>query len=164
MPYEKPNDQDIKAAIALANQSNQELRNAKALAREQALDNRSWSEYAGDVGRTLFGMKDIGLFHDIIPGAVQSAKQAFTAPARAYKAGASGQPFSDDQMLEEALNMAGMITLGAGAVPAEINALRAGASIPPKKIVNPTEKLLKNSGPEQLRTYQDLSNSLLGNR
>jgi hypothetical protein len=128
MPYEKMNDQDISDALALANQSTQELRGAKTLAREQAMDNRSWSDYANDVGNTLYGMKDIGLFRDIIPGAIQSAKQAFTLPARAYRG-----EVPEDQRIAEALNFAGMVTGGAGAVPAELNALRAGASVPIKK-------------------------------
>lgn len=128
MPYEKLNDQDIEAAIALANQSTQELRNAKALVRDQAYADRSMSDYAGDVGRTLYGMKDIGLFHDIIPGAAKSAKQAFTLPARVFRG-----EVPEDQMIAEALNFAGMVTGGAGAIPAEMNALRAGASLPVKK-------------------------------
>ena len=120
----------IDQGIIAANQSLQELRGAKQAVRDQAFDeyasNRSWPEYASDVGRDLSAMKDIGLAHDIIPGAIQSVKQAATWPQREAQARASGAPFTPQQSIEEAVNAAGMFTLGAGAVPAEANSLRTG--------------------------------------
>lgn len=83
MPYDPTKDADIQAAIDLANASTQEIRGAKKLARDQAYDDQSLADWAKSVGQNLYGMKDVGLFHDIIPGAVQSAKQAFTLPGRA---------------------------------------------------------------------------------
>lgn len=120
----------IDQGIIAANQSLQELRGAKQAVRDQAFDeyasNRSWPEYASDVGRDLSAMKDIGLVHDIVPGAIQSVKQAATWPQREAQARASGAPFTPQQSIEEAVNAAGMLTLGAGAVPAEANSLRTG--------------------------------------
>ena len=130
--YADGGDPDIDAALTTARAeqqpvySDQEMDAARKYAYDQAVSNRTMGQYAGDVANNLSGMANVGLFHDIIPGAVQSAQQAFTAPARAYEAGAAGQLFSDDQMINEALNMAGMVTLGAGAIPAQANALRMG--------------------------------------
>jgi hypothetical protein len=61
---------------------------------------------------------------------LRDAADAYTAPARAYRG--ELDPMSDDAVKNMA-DLAGMVTLGAGAVPAERNALRAGMSAPPKK-------------------------------
>ena len=59
---------------------------------------------------------------------IPAAYQAFTAPGRAY----AGQIDPED-MLSEAQNLASMVTLGSGAIPAQANALRMGAGIPKSK-------------------------------
>jgi len=117
----------IDQGIIAANQSLQELRGAKQAVRDDAASNQSWGDWAKQAGQSLYGMKDIGLFHDIVPGAIESAKQAVTMPYRQQMAAASGQPWNEQQQIGEAFNTAGMLTLGAGAIPMEANSLRAGA-------------------------------------
>lgn len=123
------NQDQIDQGIIAANQSLQELRGAKQAVRDEAASNQSWGDWASQMGKNLYGMKDIGLFHDIVPGAIQSVKQAATMPYRQQMAAASGQPWNEQQQIGEAFNTAGMFTLGAGAIPAEANALRAGAGM-----------------------------------
>ena len=123
------NQDQIDEGIIAANQSLQELRGAKQAVRDEAASNQSWGDWASQMGQNLYGMKDIGLFHDIVPGTIEAAKQAATMPYRQQMAAASGQPWNEQQQIGEAFNTAGMFTLGAGAIPAEANALRAGAGM-----------------------------------
>jgi len=55
--------------------------------------------------------------------AAQGLYQGVMAPGNAL---ASQTPITSEQMIEPAMNLAGAVTLGAGAIPAEANALRAG--------------------------------------
>lgn len=55
--------------------------------------------------------------------AAQGMWQGLMAPGNAL---ASTTPMTSDQMIAPAANMAGMVTLGAGAMPAAANELRAG--------------------------------------
>lgn len=55
----------------------------------------------------------------------QSAARGFMAPGNAL---ASTEPMTSEQMVGPAADIAGLLTLGAGAVPAQANTLRAGMS------------------------------------
>jgi hypothetical protein len=57
----------------------------------------------------------------------KTAANVFLAPGRAL---ASEQPITSEEMIKPAADTASFMTLGAGAMPAEANALRAGASVP----------------------------------
>src|SRR6478752_9110125 len=66
------------------------------------------------------------LVHDSIPAqAIKSAYSGLTSVGDAY----AGK-IAPDEMLPRAMDAAGMLTLGAGAIPAEANALRTGMSFP----------------------------------
>jgi len=68
----------------------------------------------------------------------QSAVNGVMAPGRAW---ASDVPITTDQMIQPAMDMAGLATFGTGAFPATANELRAG-----------------------IRTYQSVPDSLMGFR
>lgn len=64
----------------------------------------------------------------------------FMAPGQALN---SQTPITTDQMIAPAANMAGLVTLGAGAVPAEANTLRAGMAgraLPADNYLGPISK------------------------
>jgi len=116
--------------------SPQEMAAAQAYANNQGYNNMSWGDWLSSAGSNLYNMgkgmvtgQGPGLFHDIIPGAAQSVVDAATLQYRMDQAKAAGQPMTTDQLIPEAMNVAGMVTLGAGAIPAEANALRMGATV-----------------------------------
>jgi hypothetical protein len=72
--------------------------------------------------------------------AAQGLYQGMMAPGNAL---ASETPITSEQMIEPAMNLAGAVTLGAGAVPAEANSLRAGMagrSIPSANYIGPISR------------------------
>ncbi len=73
-----------------------------------------------------------------------AALDAITAPGRILQ---STTPISTEDMIGPALNFAGMLTLGAGAVPAEANALRAG--IRPYRNVPDSLMGFRKNGPQR---------------
>jgi len=73
----------------------------------------------------------------MVYGLMSDAWDAFTAPKRAYTGEMQVMDPQTGNVSDEAVQnmaeLAGMVTLGAGAVPAQKNTLRAGASIIPNK-------------------------------
>lgn len=70
--------------------------------------------------------------------AAQGMWEGLMAPGNAYN---STEPMTSDQMIGPAMNLAGLVTLGAGTVPAGANEIRAG-----------------------IRPYQNVPDSLMGYR
>ena len=123
-----------------------EVGSAKRMMADQRYQNQSWSDWAGDVGRTagemvksflptaLGGRGEIGI-SDIAQGAVESAKSAVTLPGDALAG--KVQPFDEtgrptEEMLRRSTDFTGVVTLGAGAIPAQANTLRMGAKAVPE--------------------------------
>lgn len=75
---------------------------------------------------------------------VRATVNGVLAPGRALN---STEPLTSDQMIAPAADMAGLITLGAGAVPAEANSLRAGVR-PYQNVPQPLMGYRK-SGPQK---------------
>lgn len=151
MPYDSTNDADIQAATQLARQMNNspqgaQIKQNRILANLDPMgmmpvtarppeDRNEMVQVNTPRGPVSRSQEDIDrnerqyryLTEQSLPAQILSgAKKAFTSPGRAYEAGATGNPMSQGQMVDEALNVAGMTTLGAGAIPAEANALRMG--------------------------------------
>lgn len=68
----------------------------------------------------------------VMRGVGQAVADAVMAPGRALN---STEPVTTEQLIKPAADMAGFVTLGAGAVPAEANALRVGASLPKSRSI-----------------------------
>jgi hypothetical protein len=108
---------------------------------EQRAAAEPWSSYLGAVARNagnvaqgflptfLGGRGDIGV-SDIVTGAAQSAVSGATLPGDALAGRvqvfdpSTGRP--TEEVLRRGADFTGLVTFGAGAIPAEANALRAG--------------------------------------
>ena len=123
----------------------EEIASAKKMLADQAYQNQSWSDWAGDVGKNLYetgmsflptalgGRGEVGL-SDLAKGAYESAKSGVTLPGdvltgktKVYDPVSGGLT---DEVLSRGQDFTGMLTLGAGAIPAEANTLRMGMKGP----------------------------------
>lgn len=141
-----PADAAIKNALTTARAETydpyaEEIASAKKLMADQAYQNQSWSDWAGDVGQNLYntgmsflptalgGRGEVGL-SDIAKGMYESGKSAATLPGdvltgktKVFDPTSGGLT---DEVLRRGSDFTGFMTLGAGAIPAEANTLRMG--------------------------------------
>lgn len=147
-----PADAAIKNALTTARAETydpyaEEIASAKKLMADQAYQNQSWSDWAGDVGQNLYntgmsflptalgGRGEVGL-SDIAKGMYESGKSAATLPGdvltgktKVFDPTSGGLT---DEVLRRGSDFTGFMTLGAGVIPAEANTLRMGMKgVPP---------------------------------
>ena len=148
-----PADEAIKNALTTAraetyNPYAEEIASAKKLMADQAYQNQGWGDWASDAGRSLYetgksflptalgGRGEVGLT-DIAKGVYESGKSAATLPGDVLTGKtkvfdpASGN--LTDEVMGRGMDFTGFMTLGAGAIPAEANALRMGMDGPPRR-------------------------------
>lgn len=144
-----PPDNAIPDALSIARREvdpyAEEIASAKKMLADQAYQSQSWSDWAGDVGKNLYetgmsflptalgGRGEVGL-SDLAKGAYESAKSGVTLPGdvlagktKVYDPVSGGLT---DEVLSRGQDFTGMLTLGAGAIPAEANTLRMGMKGP----------------------------------
>jgi len=131
----------------------EEIASAKKLMADQDYQNQGWGDWASDAGRSLYeagksflptalgGRGEIGLT-DIAKGVYESGKSAATLPGDVLTGKtkvfdpASGD--LTDEVMGRGMDFTGFMTLGAGAIPAEANALRMGMDGAGRPLKSPT--------------------------